>query len=95
MLEVIGKIVFSIGVLGHAVIGTEISERDSKLLNVFNIIKFPNEGCNTTAGSYGVCYTASECDSLGKSWPIKLSKPERGGLYRMLLSKILKNSCNF
>lgn len=42
------------------------STRDGKLLNVFNIVKFPNDGCNsTTANAYGVCYTASECNTLG------------------------------
>lgn len=44
----------------------ESEVRDSRLLNVFNIIKFPNDGCTTSSGTYGVCYTASECDSLGK-----------------------------
>ena len=41
-------------------------DRDSKLLNVFNIVKFPNDGCSTVSGTYGVCYTASECDTLGQ-----------------------------
>lgn len=41
------------------------SSRKDKLLNVFNIVRFPNDGCNTTESSYGVCYTASECSSLG------------------------------
>jgi len=44
------------------------SNRESKLLNVFNIVKFPNSGCNsTTLNTYGVCYTASECTSLDGS----------------------------
>merc|ERR1712050_415814 len=42
------------------------SSRKDKLLNVFNIVSFPNSGCNsTTSNTYGVCYTASECSSLG------------------------------
>ena len=42
------------------------SVRDEKILNVFSIVKFPNDGCNTTSKNiYGVCYTASECLSLG------------------------------
>ena len=45
--------------------GQLVSERDAKLLNVFNIVKFPNDGCNATSGSYGVCYTSLECSSLG------------------------------
>ena len=50
------------GAADHA---TSASARQDKLLNVFNIIKFPNDGCETVSGTYGVCYTASECDSLG------------------------------
>jgi len=50
------------GAADHAV---SASARQDKLLNVFNIIKFPNDGCETVSGTYGVCYTASECDSLG------------------------------
>ena len=29
------------------------------------MVKFPNAGCNTTLASYGVCYTATECRTLG------------------------------
>ena len=47
----------------------QVDSRTDKLLNVFNIIKFPNDGCNATSGSYGVCYTASECDTLGELTP--------------------------
>lgn len=47
------------------VVGQAVSHRDDKLLNVFNIVKFPNDGCNATSGSYGVCYTSSECSNLG------------------------------
>ena len=50
-----------------AVDHTTASARQDKLLNVFNIIKFPNDGCETVSGTYGVCYTASECDSLGET----------------------------
>lgn len=39
--------------------------RDDRLLNVFNVVRFPNDGCNTTGDTYGVCYTATECISLG------------------------------
>ena len=42
-------------------------ERASKLISVFNIVKFPNDACNTTLGLAGVCYTATECASLGGS----------------------------
>lgn len=44
----------------------EVDEgRQHRLLNVFNIVRFPNEGCNTTGSQYGVCYTATECEALG------------------------------
>ena len=39
-------------------------DRNGKLLNVFNIVRFPNDPC--TAGDvYGSCFTSSECSSLG------------------------------
>jgi len=41
------------------------SGKKAKLLNVFNIVKFPNDGCTSSSSTYGVCYTASECTSLG------------------------------
>jgi len=41
------------------------SQRGSKLLNVFNIVKFPNDGCTSSLDTYGVCYSASECASRG------------------------------
>ena len=53
--------------------GDEAGARDSKLLNVFNIVKFPNDGCTTVSGTYGVCYTASECDTLGLGQTIMLA----------------------
>merc|ERR1719347_1833167 len=47
----------------------EDSQRKKKLLNVFNIVRFPNDGCNSTDSSnfYGTCYTASECAAKGGS----------------------------
>ena len=40
--------------------------RKEKLLNVFQIVNFPNDGCNsTTSDTYGVCYTFAECATLG------------------------------
>lgn len=44
---------------------TNSSDRRSKLLNVFTIVNFPNDACNTTDNRYGVCYTATECSALG------------------------------
>ena len=34
----------------HKSASLESRDRENKLLNVFNIIKFPNDGCNTTTG---------------------------------------------
>ena len=34
----------------HKTASLESGNRENKLLNVFNIIKFPNDGCNTTTG---------------------------------------------
>ena len=40
--------------------------RSGRLLNIFQIVKFPNDACNATGGNfYGTCYTATECNSLG------------------------------
>ena len=44
----------------------ETGHRSGRLLNVFSIVKFPNDACNTTGGNYyGTCYTATECAALG------------------------------
>lgn len=62
-------IIFTIlffGVL-RCVIGQSVKSRNDKLLNVFNIVQFPNDGCNASSNAYGVCYTATECTSLGGS----------------------------
>ena len=64
----------------HSCSGQAVSLRNDKLLNVFNIVKFPNDGCTTSAGTYGVCYTASECDTLG-SYP-------RSSLLSTLISEL-------
>ena len=35
-------------------------------LNVFNVVKFPNNACTSTSSNYnGTCYTATECKTLG------------------------------
>ena len=44
----------------------EARDRMERLLNVFTIVKFPNEACNATGGNYyGTCFTATECTALG------------------------------
>ena len=50
------------------------SNKAGKLLKIFSIVKFPNSGCSTTVGGYGVCYTATECSSLGQSTHILTRK---------------------
>ena len=59
------RIIISLQIILPAIICQSVSSRNDKLLNVFNIVKFPNDGCNSTSGAYGVCYTATECTSLG------------------------------
>ena len=45
----------------------ELTRSGGRLLNVFNIIQFPNEGCTTSSNTVGTCYSASECSALGGS----------------------------
>merc|ERR1712038_1371040 len=42
----------------------EGSERDEKILSLFDIVKIPNDMCAGTTKN-GTCYTSSECTSLG------------------------------
>ena len=67
--SILNKIVVALFIIkvSTSVFGQLVSSRNDKLLNVFNIVKFPNDGCNTSSSSYGVCYTATECTSLGGS----------------------------
>lgn len=46
---------------------SKLGAREDRMFNVFSIVKFPNDGCNTTSNTYGVCYSATECASLGGS----------------------------
>lgn len=54
-------LLFSLGVQTSA----DDTNRQEKNLNVFNIVKFPNDPCTTSSSKSGVCYTASECTALG------------------------------
>ena len=38
-------------------------ERVEKALNVFSVIKFPNDECTGSNGLNGTCYTADECSN--------------------------------
>ncbi|XP_023331656.1 uncharacterized protein LOC111703824 [Eurytemora carolleeae] len=44
-----------------------VGSRQDKALNVFNVVRFPNDVCNTTSGKSGTCYSASECSAFGGS----------------------------
>lgn len=41
--------------------------RDDRLLNIFQIVRFPNQACNTSGTTEGVCYTSEECQAKGGS----------------------------
>lgn len=43
------------------------TDRNGKLLSLFQIITFPNEPCIGNAGKNGTCYTTEECTSKGGS----------------------------
>jgi len=43
----------------------ESSNRNGKVLSVFNVVTFPNSACGATNGYNGTCYTTSECESKG------------------------------
>jgi len=40
-----------------------VDARVAKALNVFSVVKFPNDVCTATNGFNGTCYTADECSS--------------------------------
>lgn len=44
---------------------TSASNRTEKVLNVFQVVRFPNDACTTDSNEKGVCYTESECTALG------------------------------
>ncbi|XP_059097782.1 uncharacterized protein LOC131892064 [Tigriopus californicus] len=41
------------------------TDREGKLLSLFQIVRFPNEPCIGQASKNGTCYTADECTSKG------------------------------
>lgn len=45
----------------------EEETRQDRLFNAFTVVRFPNDGCVTSTGEYGTCYTNSECTALGGS----------------------------
>jgi len=47
------------------VYGEVISNSTGKAFNVLNVVEFPNERCTMGSGKDGVCYSSTECASLG------------------------------
>merc|ERR1712117_867673 len=43
----------------------ETNERAEKALNVFSVVKFPNDVCTGQNGLNGTCYTTEECAAKG------------------------------
>merc|ERR1712018_365759 len=43
---------------------TEEVKRDSKILPIFQVVRFPNDKCSGTSYN-GTCYTSEECSSRG------------------------------
>ena len=41
--------------------------REDRLLNLFSIVTFPNDGCTASSGDTGLCLSGSECNSRGGS----------------------------
>ncbi|TRY80950.1 hypothetical protein TCAL_09568 [Tigriopus californicus] len=39
------------------------SDRDGKLLSLFNVVRFQNSECEATSSRKGICYTEAECSS--------------------------------
>jgi len=44
-----------------------ITDRDDRVLSVFNVVSFPNTACGALNGYNGTCFTASECEAKGGS----------------------------
>merc|ERR1712203_552501 len=49
-----------------AIVGTTVyalpnEPKDGKAIGIFNVVRFPNDVCNTETAMNGTCYTAEEC----------------------------------
>ena len=53
--------------LNHGGRRKEESQRAERILNLFNIVSFPNDVCSSSDSDnkYGTCYAASECSAAG------------------------------
>jgi len=47
-----------------AILGTTVyalPQKEAKAIGIFNVVRFPNDVCNTETAMNGTCYTAEEC----------------------------------
>ena len=53
--------------LYHTAQPGQAKERAERILNLFNIVTFPNDVCSSSDSDnkYGTCYAASECSAAG------------------------------
>jgi len=68
MAKELGQIILSFAAILFVACcaNAEEKSRGSKLLPVFQVVKFPNDACSVTGGSKnGTCYTAEECSNKG------------------------------
>ena len=56
--------------ISSATLSSEVhnaTDRDDRVLSVFNVVSFPNTACGALNGYNGTCFTASECEAKGGS----------------------------
>ena len=45
----------------------EDADRETKVLNMFSVVRFPNDGCTSSDNRNGTCYSTDECGNRGGS----------------------------
>merc|ERR1739838_1132026 len=50
-----------LAILGTSVYALPNESKDGKAIGIFNVVRFPNDVCNTETAMNGTCYTAEEC----------------------------------
>jgi len=50
-----------LAILGTTVYALPNEPKDGKAIGIFNVVRFPNDVCNTETAMNGTCYTAEEC----------------------------------
>jgi len=50
-----------LAILGTTVYALPNDQKDGKAIGIFNVVRFPNDVCNTETAMNGTCYTAEEC----------------------------------